>query len=258
MRRLEMNNRTKKQNWSIAGFVGAAMVPLVLIMILMYLRLFQIEVVYIGMQVILGIGILLVLLMIVTIVFARLDLADPRQALGLPEGTVRALIALILLMVFIICGLWILQLVAFPSVGGATISDDGARLAQQLITTIGTLVVAVAGFYFGSTAVTAAREVTRPSLPLIRSIDPKEGTPGQELPVKVIGKNFRFPKVVRLVRNSNEIIGTDVLSNETEIQCKIKIPSDAQTDSTWDLIVMNEDDGEDRLAEAFVVKSSSS
>jgi len=258
-----MNSRTKKQVGSVAGYVGLAILLLGLITGLLYLdasnpnldKVVVPEQVFVGMQIVLGVGILLVLLMIVAIVYARLDLADPKQALGLPEGTVRALIALILLLVFIICGLWILRLVGFTYYG-LTMSADGIKLAQQLITTIGTLVVAVAGFYFGTTAVTAARDsVTSISLPLVRSINPTEGKINDELSIKIVGKNFRLPKTVRLVNGSNEIIGTDVLSSDTEIQCKIKIPFDVQVDTIWDLNVVNEDGGEDTLPKAFTVKS---
>jgi hypothetical protein len=263
LRRLEMSNRTKKQSGSVEWLIGLAILILIGIGALSYFQLLKLEVVFIGMQIVLGVGILLVLLTIVTIVFARLDLADPKQALGLPEGTVRALMALILLLVFIICGLWLFYTVAFPPTNGTNgtpilITDDGARLAQQLITTIGTLVVAVAGFYFGTTAVTAAREAVSLSAPLIRSIDTTEGTINQEYALKIIGKNFRLPKTVRLVRGSNEIICADILSSETEIRCKIKIPADIQAESMWDLNIVNADGGEDTLPETFFVKSASS
>jgi hypothetical protein len=47
-----------------------------------------------------------------------------------------------------------------------SLSEDGARLAQQLLTTLATLVVAVAGFYFGTSAVAAAASAVGGPRPL--------------------------------------------------------------------------------------------
>ena len=131
------------------------------------------------------------------IVLKRLGLHDPTRAMGLPPGSVRAVIALMLVLLFFIAAIFLFtstrdvpiaseqrvltgitaeRLAAIPSdqlvasapsedgdtfdvtlrslSGGTTTSDD---LAKQLVTTLGTLVTAVAAFYFGSNSVSTAR-----------------------------------------------------------------------------------------------------
>ena len=59
----------------------------------------------IGALIILGASVLMVLLFIMAIGFASVHLANPNEAMGLPEGSIRALIALLLILIFIIMGL---------------------------------------------------------------------------------------------------------------------------------------------------------
>lgn len=132
---------------------------------------------------------LIAILTLVACTFAALDLADPTQALGLPEGSIRAVIALGLIVVFVISSLFLFgrlaegqtvvtagltseQVAQIPvaelmkkdqdpgstpptytvtrHLGPTRASEDFSR---QLLTTISTLVVAIASFYFGSKAV---------------------------------------------------------------------------------------------------------
>jgi hypothetical protein len=143
-----------------------------------------------GMVVVLAISALLALLSISVIVYSALSLSDPKQALGLPEGSIRALIALFLLMMFIIMSVYLFRvmsagvLVVIPNLSpdqivalGGTISkiEKGVsgnydvtlgiavtagteQVALQLITVLGTLVTAVSAFYFGSSTATSAAE----------------------------------------------------------------------------------------------------
>ena len=99
------------------------------------------------------IGLLAVLAMIVA-VFQRFDLVNRAFALGLPEGSIQAVIAISLILIFAIIGVYLHG--AMPAGEGR---DD---LSQQLLTTISTLVVAVAGFYFGSKS---TQEATHRALP---------------------------------------------------------------------------------------------
>jgi hypothetical protein len=132
--------------------------------------------------IVLGVSILLLFLFILASAFSMFGLTDPKQALGLPEGSIRALIALLLVMLFSIIGIYLYRsvsttttvsltgltsaqvadlgdrAVSIQPVAGGTFNvvaqsganTEGVRLAQQLISMVGTLVVAVAGFYFGS------------------------------------------------------------------------------------------------------------
>ncbi len=132
------------------------------------------------------------LLYLGTMILRTAGLATRKEALGMPEGSIRALIAMSLILMFAIIGVTVLytgmsgdpvqsngitaaeldrlenvQIVAISVVDPAAspgserfnvtarpeISQTGHDFGLQLLTTVSTLVVAVAGFYFGSRAV---------------------------------------------------------------------------------------------------------
>lgn len=208
-----------------------------------------------GLLIILGVSILTVLLFIMAATFSKLDLTDVRQALGLPPGSVRAMIALLLILIWAIVSIFVFRSVSFPaSSGGQAASADGVKLAQQLFTTMSTLVVAISAFYFGSnTAITARSAQAGPVLshPVIRSISPLTGEEGKtDLLLTIEGENFRTPKV-HLVRESERIMGKNIIYNATRIQCNITL--DKKPGGKWDVIVINEDGSEDKLSQAFEI-----
>jgi hypothetical protein len=169
--------------WTIVAAIGVLVVPI----IMLFAFPAQHPEVQLGLVIVFGVVLLMVLLFIMAMGFRWVDLSDDKQALGLPEGTIRALIALILILLFVIVGIYLFRVVGegettlrglsraeVTALGNRvvestevatnvfdvkvqdTLSEDGGELAQQLLTTIGTLVVAVAGFYFGASAVTGA------------------------------------------------------------------------------------------------------
>jgi len=136
-----------------------------------------------------------------TVILKRLRLDNGKEAMGLPAGSVRAVIALLLIMLFFISAMFLFDatqhrtvddpadlrtvqgltatqysglpldqvqssterlvdgevrydVVLYPPPVATPTSDD---LAKQLVTTVATLVTAVAAFYFGSNTVLAAR-----------------------------------------------------------------------------------------------------
>jgi osmotically-inducible protein OsmY len=130
-------------------------------------------------------------LALLVVVFQQLNLADSRFALGLPEGSIRAVIALLLILLFFILSVFLYSqtrqganttvldpvpratvnsipaadlIVVRPSTINKTMFhveravDTSASndLAKQLLTTLSTLIVAVAAFYFGANSVQAA------------------------------------------------------------------------------------------------------
>jgi hypothetical protein len=150
------------------------------------------------------------LLYLGTAVLRALDMGAPGEALGMPEGSIRALIAMSLILIFAIIGI---QVFNSGAAGEPVVSEgvtqaqidairaDGAQVVQQtlqtpvpsppaaplytittrtamsqeshdfglqLMTTVSTLVVAVAGFYFGSRAVSQASTVVQEQLKLTR------------------------------------------------------------------------------------------
>ena len=125
----------------------------------------------IGIIIVIAVAALMLLLFIMAAGFTILNLSDGKQALGLPEGSIRAMIALILVLVFIICGTYLFRLVGtgyattypnqtpeemqkiqgkiirkttspknaenFDVIVQSDLTPDAVKLAQQLVTTIG-------------------------------------------------------------------------------------------------------------------------
>jgi hypothetical protein len=140
-----------------------------------------------------GLVALTLLLYLGTVIHRTAGVGTSKSALGMPEGSIRALIALSLVLMFAIIGVTVLyagmgtqeetvssgitaaqiedlenvQIIAISVVDPAAspgtetynvtvrpeISQAGHDFGLQLLTTVSTLVVAVAGFYFGTRAV---------------------------------------------------------------------------------------------------------
>ena len=278
----------------IISYIVAAVVLLVGLGLLITFGLPGTAEANIGAIIILLVGITLTLMFILSAGFNRLNLSDANQALGLPEGSVRALIAIFLIVVFVGIGIYIFRSVAYPTtttIHGLTqeqvaelaienilatiqrnegdpetfnvvlrtnISQDGVQLGQQVINVLGTLVVAVAGFYFGARAVTDAQGATAVSQPVIRSVYPNQEKQGKERQLVILGKNFSSPKVVKLIKqNENDIVCSDILSNETKITCTLQLGETTKT-GPWHLVVVNDDGSQDQLDNAFTVNDKPS
>ena len=140
---------------------------------------------------------LFVVLTIAGKTFSKTNLSCRDEALGLPSGSVRALIALSLIIIFAIMAIFMynqltpavtsLHLTANQTVvfangtsftnpnGDAFVIRDPSQaqrdFSAQTLTTVSTLVVALAGFYFGTKAVDSARGKETPESQL--SIKPE-------------------------------------------------------------------------------------
>jgi hypothetical protein len=139
------------------------------------------------------------LLYIGSVLLQTLGLGNRREALGMPEGSIRALIAMSLILIFAIIGVSVfkagsngttysstdisqqqvdslardevLQIARVsPAPGGeqrfnvtirASLPTTAKDFGLQLLTTVSTLVVAVSGFYFGSKSVAQATKSVR-------------------------------------------------------------------------------------------------
>jgi hypothetical protein len=118
--------------------------------------------------IIFGATTLVAILYIGTIMFSRLKLTDREEALGLPKGSVRALIALILIIIFAIMVIFMYSDMSVKPLtyeNGTVMSYPNGTIiwrpqpyefqidfGKQVLTTISTLVVAIVGFYFGTKA----------------------------------------------------------------------------------------------------------
>jgi hypothetical protein len=142
-----------------------------------------------------------------TIIMTVLGMRTKTEALGMPPGSIRALIAMVLILIFAIIGVVVLQqsttadvytstgitqaqIDAIRAGGGTVLQQDlvpvesaapgaspaeprytakirqsmtpeGHDFALQLLTTVSTLVVAVAGFYFGSKNLGVSADIAR-------------------------------------------------------------------------------------------------
>jgi len=174
----------------------------------------QPEIIKLPILMIAGVVALLLSLAVVSVVFAALNLSDKTQALALPEGSVRAVIALCLLVLFAIITIFLFGSLSQPAVDlreihgltdlqreeflnknqnltsvvviPYTIKENGKEetrytveyrektdpdatarqrakedFAKQLLVLVGTLVTAVASFYFGTRAVAATQVEAR-------------------------------------------------------------------------------------------------
>ena len=236
-----------------------------------------------------GVMALLAILAVVSATFSAIGLSKPEFALGLPEGSVRAVIALGLLVIFVTMTVYLFGEIdgdSYPSTGisreqidalqdvwaGDIVSircqdirgaDDctvitriertevGKDLAKQTLTTIATLVVAVSSFYFGSRTVAATKTETTTDEPepFISRVQPNSGSNGAN-PVIVVGKNFQAPDSVKLVRGAVEIIGTNISFTPTTVSCLFQI--DANDDrGMWNLVITNENGKSGQLENAF-------
>jgi hypothetical protein len=243
---------------------------------------------------------LMCVLFILAAGFSEMNLADAKQPLGLPEGSIRAMIALALILVFVVFGIFLFRIVGsgqFSFVGkfnalpdkaalGARamtfeydstakvysvwaftdISQDGLRLAQQLLTTVGTLVVAVAGFYFGSaTANSAAGAATAAiqgalaipgsgSETTIGSVVPAQGKSGATIEFELTGTGLQSPRSVFLSRGDEVMRAEEVKATGTKVNCKVKI--DKPSGGKWDVVVENYEGKQIRTKDAFQISDA--
>lgn len=87
----------------------------------------------------------------VVVAFSMYGLIDGDEPLGLPAGSVRALIALLILIIFSTMTVFFVGVLKDPNVNAA--AQD---LAKQVLTVLGTLLTAISSFYFGSQSATSA------------------------------------------------------------------------------------------------------
>jgi hypothetical protein len=138
-------------------------------------------------SIVLGVSGLLLLFFAMASGFKRLGLVREGHALGLPEGSIRAVLALSLIVTFVAFNFYLFRSVNYPLEAGPVpartadqvaaidpalvvrvvpsqadpqlydvyirrqLTGDAQLMVQQVTTTLGTLVVAVSAFYFGST-----------------------------------------------------------------------------------------------------------
>ena len=237
--------------------------------------------------VITGVMALFATLALVGVTFSVAGLSDKTQALGLPEGSVRAAIAFSLVVIFSIVSIYFytsandvaiaLGKVATDTANGsanatapgaanvaAAVANANAAattandFAKTILAVVGTLMTAVTSFYFATRGATST-EAAALSKPTIVSITPVQASAAAEpveVPVTISGADLRLAKTVKFQFGGTTVLATDVLSNDERIMCQLTIqPGLAPGD--YDLIVMNSDDATASLPKAFKVQAAS-
>jgi hypothetical protein len=213
--------------------------------------------IYMALTLIFGVAITMFLLYLTAISFSSLDLASPSSALGLPDGSIRALIALFLIIIFTLISVYLFRSIANPRlvlvpnvpenllplyadrietttlitntntltntynlVVRSAVTETGEQAGLQIITLLGTLVTAVSAFYFGATAVAQAQRTTeKPSLS-ITNVYPKTGRGGDKpVRVTILGSGFMDGSIIKFVQDDLEPISPTVTNvvNTNEI-----------------------------------------
>ncbi len=202
---------------------------------------------------ILGVLLLLAALAGVSVSFGHFGLSDKQQALALPEGSIRAVIAMALVVIFAI-----LTVFLYGTLANGNVDTQAADFAKQLLTLIGTLMTAVTAFYFGAkTATSAAAAVsgdTSPKPPLtLRSIDPTTRARADgPISLTIAGDNLNTIASVKIVQNQTQIAATGVHSNPNSVVCTV--PIDANTAvGVWDVVVVDADTRSEKLSGALTI-----
>lgn len=245
-----------------------------------------------------GVLVLLVTLALTAFVFATMDISDKTQALGLPEGSVRAVVALSLVILFPIVSIFLysnlsssgkIEIVSNltkeqrdqfvgkvpssqivleePTGEGAAArytiryrqvaSQASEDFAKQLLVLIGTLVTAVASFYFGAKTAMSPVGSSDARLgvgtPVLRSVSPNkivQGVPAATL--EIVGDNLELVKEVKAVMGAHQVLATEVMSNASSIKCKLAMDQNAPN-GLWDVIVSDSQGRQAKLAAAITV-----
>lgn len=198
----------------------------------------------IGIVIVLAVSVLVLLLFLIALGFHLIRLDNPNEALGLPPGSVRALIALLLIIIWVIASIFLFTGIsqqtittttitgasttiltpspgtdtltpttATPSIattptpatsgGTATITvssgaSDAIKLGTQFYTTMSTLVVAIAAFYFGSSTFRSGANSAGggPQPPTVSSLSQTNGPAAGGTSTTITGSGFTGAKAV--------------------------------------------------------------
>ena len=138
-----------------------------------------------------------------------MDLTNQNEALGLPPGSIRALIALLLILIWVIVSIFLFTGIGQQNTTTSTVTNtatnttvtttngaaEAIKFGQQFYTTMSTLVVAIAAFYFGSSTFrsgvnTPGAGPQAPAGPTVSGINPTCGPAAGGTSVTITGTSF--------------------------------------------------------------------
>ena len=249
-----------------------------------------------------GVIALLGSLALVSVSFSLVNMADKTQALGLPQGSVRAVIALSLVVLFAILTVYLFSSLnggqaqvgncldepsssrmladwhsrdmifrvpattcsgstpassRFDVFVGRPLSPAGTDFAKQLLVLIGTLVTSVASFYFGSKAVSEARDVVAGLnvAPVLQGVEPStlpQG--GRDQSLDLLGTGLNGARQVQVTRGQDQINAISVTSNDNRVHAKFNVPDNAVAGGPgWDVTVTDGQGRNFRLPAAVTI-----
>jgi hypothetical protein len=197
------------------------------------------------MLVIAGVIALLGALAFIVVAYSFFGLHDRQQALGLPEGSVRALVAMMLIIIFSIFVVYFFDRLDTAAKPGQ------ADFAKQVITLIGTLLTAIVSFYFASRTSTDAVAAVVPE-PTISGLSSASGTPGGFATVTIAGQNLQTVTKARLVRGAEIIEGSAVVAAANSVTATFAFSLHAVR-GKYNLVLETADGKSVRMADAFEV-----
>ena len=223
-----------------------------------------------------GILLLLGALLIFSIAMNAVELSDKTQALGLPEGSVRAIIALSLVGFFAIMAASVLHGTdkrVVPNPVNETEADEILRknpdamnvlrtpdpipagvtkfklsfevphkvdeYGKQILTLVGTLMTAVIAFYFGSSP-RLPTDVSRAAPVLLAVRDSVRPPTSGSLNLILTGESLNSIRKVRLSRAGIELEAVQVLSNASEVNCSFAPNGALGQSGTWDVTITDD------------------
>lgn len=240
---------------------------------------------------IVGVLAMLVALGLLAMALSVFKLSDASQALGLPEGSVRAVIALALVLLFAILSIFLYsdlasggqttvgnltvtqkdrmvntlppsQLLSVttpapvangtPSPTGYTVSYRASNpasedFAKQVLILIGTLVTAVASFYFGAKTATSAQSSIVDAItggtaakPVVRTVLPAQVTPNAlPQPLIISGSGLNGVAAVKVAKGSTSVSATDVSSSDSSVKCNVVISAGSGLTDKCDIVLLD-------------------
>lgn len=241
-----------------------------------------------------GLVLLLGTLALVSSAFALFGIDDKSQALGLPEGSIRAVIALSLVVLFGIFAVYFYGTMSDGALESQTcLSPDAARefitnlgkgqyvsevtatcpganagqtlytvlyranlpdstdFAKQVTTLLGTLLTAIASFYFGSKAAEPPGRETAPAAPVLTGVQPAGANQGSRAKVTLTGSNLASVRQVYLKVGTTKIYATDVAASDSSIA--FTLDTTAAATGAWDVVVVSANGTEVALRDAFQI-----
>lgn len=187
--------------------------------------------------VITGVMALFATLALVAVAFSVAGLSDETQALGLPEGSVRAAIALSLIVIFAITSIYL-----YGALDKAPKDSPSVDFAKQVFTVIGTLMTSVASFYFATRAAAGPATKQVVSAPTLASIAPAQVSKaaGPTVSVKIFGRDLGGTKSASLETGGSKVPGMEVTSNDMLVKCEFTIDP-ALAIGKYDVVVTRAD-----------------